>query len=191
MNALLIAAVLGAWPTLPDPATMWPSLPPIVAVVETPPVPAPVATAWPDLGDHDPSSDEEELTKPVPTETPAEPSVWETGPDGRIVRLPGSRVPWPHQGCLMCLGIHLERTHRVPMSHLQKYGRDQWDTIHCNFHNKPKAQSVAPATGPPLSPPAIVPPPKLDSKSGSGCPGGVCPSPAAATWKATWRRRFR
>ena len=152
MNALLIAAVLSAWPQLPpDPATAWPQLPEIVVV-------------WPSFPDeHDSSSVEEEFLKPPPIVAPAKSEAWKVGDDGKLIRLPGPKIKWPHQGCLMCLGIHLERTHRVPNDYLETFGFAQWSVIHDNLHNEKAAPEVKP------------PSPKTQDKSG-GCSGGACSS---------------
>lgn len=120
------------------------------------------------------TSVEEELLKPPPTVVPVKSAAWSVANDGKLIRLPGPKIKWPHQGCLMCLGIHLERTHKVPMKHLQTFGSVQWDVIHCNLHNEK------------LPPEATPPPPKPQSKAG-GCSGGNCSSPSAIRWRGLFR----
>jgi len=144
-----------------------------VVIIRGLPAPPP-----PDLSDEHVSSIEEELLKPPPIVAPAESAAWKIGKDGKLIRLPGLKFKWPHQGCLMCLGIHLERTHKVPMDHLQKYGREQWDVIHCNLHNE--KVEVA-------DPPAVKPPPSKFSDKSGGCSGGSCSSPSRTKWRGMFR----
>ena len=147
INALLAATLVCAWPALPEPGD-WPRLP----------EPEQVAVAWPEA-----TSVEVELLKPPPAEVPAESTAWRKGEDGKLVRLPGPAHRWPHQGCLMCLGIHIRQTHRIPQDKLDELGHQQWDVLHCNLHNE-----------------------KTQTKAG-GCSGGACSSPS----RTRWRGRFR
>lgn len=180
-SALLVG--LSLWVMLATPA------PAVVVVVRTL---SPGQMLLPSIPTSEPelpaTSIEEEFLKPPPIVAPAETAAYRIGDDGKLIRLPGPQARWPHQGCLMCLGIHLERTHRVPNDYLAMFGHAQWDVLHSNLHNE-KSQPVVPAEAaipPSQTPPAITPPAKPDAKSG-GCSGGVCPSPSRAKWRGIFR----
>ena len=51
------------------------------------------------------------------------------------VRTPGPHYRGPHPGCMMCLGNHLQSTHRVSRPRLDTVGYQKWGTLHDNHHN--------------------------------------------------------
>lgn len=178
---------------------------PAVVIVVTSPVEAlpsiPVAAVAAPVVEHEETSVESELALPVPTEEPADSPAWRKDDDGKLVRLPGPQVAWPYQGCLMCLGIHLERTHKVPQAKLDELGYKQWDVLHCNLHNeaayvaslakKDDSPELITPVRPAYTTGPIVPVEKEEAKpvmKKSPCANGQCPSPAASQ---RWRGMLR
>jgi len=52
-----------------------------------------------------------------------------------LTRLSGPSWPWPHQGCMMCLGNHMILTHGQSTKYLRSITYGQWQTLHDNLHN--------------------------------------------------------
>ncbi len=121
MHFALLVAICAAgsdWPVL------WPTVPPIVAPLEEPAVNQETDTS--NLVSHE----IQDSSGATITLTFEEPKAEET-----LTRLSGPSWPWPHNGCMMCLGNHLIVSHSQSANYLRLITHGQWQILHDNLHN--------------------------------------------------------
>ncbi|HUS83671.1 MAG TPA: hypothetical protein VMX56_00880 [Anaerolineales bacterium] len=124
VETLLIIAMIGTgvqadgWPVL------WPTVPPVITPLKESVISHEVDSS--NLVSHE-VQDSSGVTITLTFE---EPKTEET-----LTRLLGPSWPWPHNGCMMCLGNHMIASHGQSANYLRSITYRQWQILHDNLHN--------------------------------------------------------
>jgi hypothetical protein len=130
--AVVAAARADEWPVL------WPTLPP---VVET-------SASLPDTSSVDDSTAHACETRSSEAEVfsvgggRTEVVLEDVKSKEELIRADGPSHPWPHMGCLMCLGNHLIGSHGQSTNYLRSITYNQWRILHDNLHNSKEFAGV-------------------------------------------------
>ena len=118
IGSIVFGAEQKEWPIL------WPTVPPIIAPLEESVFNQGIDSS--DLVSHE-VQDSSGVTITLTFE---EPKIEES-----LLRLLGPSWPWPHNGCMMCLGNHMILTHGQSANYLRSITYRQWQILHDNLHN--------------------------------------------------------